>query len=163
MKIFLLSALLFFMFACKPYGFVRVYKIGDNSALKKAEQLSANKEYEKAIEAYKQHIQERLKIKNRPDWEDPNFYYILIGDLYLAKESVGEALEAYDRAEKSGIDRMLVSDRYRSVALWYEQRKELDKALEILNRYRDRDQLLFDATSDRIAKEIVSRDAEKTE
>lgn len=129
-----------------------------NEHLKEAERLSREKKYDQAVAEYRRHIESRLKVKNRAEWENPYFYLILIGDVYLSAERVGEALESYEEAEKQGISTLLCADRYRSVARWYEERGDLDRALEVLKKYRDRDPLIFDSILDRVSREITSKE-----
>ncbi len=124
--------------------------------LRNAERYTREKEYEKAIQSYTMHMQERLDLKEKPEWENPYFYWLLIGDLYLKSENVKEALKAYELAENEKVSPGLISDRYRYVAHWYAERDKYDEAIEILTKYRDRDDLLFDLTRDRIARDMVS-------
>ena len=126
--------------------------------LQKAEELSREGDLPGAIEEYNQHIQDRLAQEHRPDWENPYFYELLIGDLYLRSDDFDLALKSYERAESQGIDKSLVADRYRLVAARYEQLEEYEAALTILTKYRDRDPLLFDLVSDRVARAIVQKE-----
>lgn len=48
--------------------------------------------------------------------------------------------------------------RIRSVARWYDQHDKLEDAIALSTKYRDRDELLFDAMLDRISKELVRRE-----
>lgn len=123
----------------------------------KAEEYTRREDYDQAIEAYRRHIAERLAIKDRPEWENPNFYLLLIGDIELARGQYDAALAAYQQAEDAGVERITVSDRYRYVASWYERNGELESAIAVLQQYRDRDPLLFDLVLDRLGKEIVRR------
>jgi len=129
--------------ACSQYG---------SDRLREAEQLTREGKYEEAIAAYRTHMDSRLAIQNRPEWENPYFYLVLIGDVYLGKGDVVNALSSYEEAEKNGVHQSLISDRYRSVAGWYEENNELQKAFDILTKYRSRDTLLFDSMLDRIAR-----------
>ena len=123
--------------------------------IKYAEELASQGQYEEAISEYRAHMEERLAVKNRPEWENPYFYLLLIGDAYLAKGDATEALSSYEDAEKNGVHASLVSDRYRSVATWYEGKGELQKAFDALKKYRSRDTLLFDSMLDRIARTLT--------
>jgi KDO2-lipid IV(A) lauroyltransferase len=124
--------------------------------LSRAEEYSRQGETDKAIEAYNDHIAERIEDEKRPEWENPYFYELIIGDLYLREGKVAEALLSYERAENNKVDLVLVSDRYRYVASWYEKSGDLLNAMEVLKKYRERDSLLFDAMLDRLAKELVA-------
>ena len=131
--------------------------------LKNAEQYSRQQNYDKAIEEYRAHIADRLHVHNRPEWENPYFYLILIGDLQLLQEKPEEALKSYNEAEADGVDTSLVSDRYRSLAHWYETRGNFEKAVEILKIRREQDPILFDAMLDRVSKEIVHEEDAQSE
>lgn len=122
------------------------------SKLQKAEELSRQKKYDQAISVYHEHMNERLALKDRPEWENPYFYYILIGDIELGTDKPEDALKSYVEADQKGVDDYLVADRFRSVARWYEDKGELDKAIELLLAHRDKDPLLFEAMLDRLNK-----------
>lgn len=146
---------LFYTTGCISLG---LGKLGEPDYLRDAEELLRQGQNAQAISKYEQHIKYRLALETRPQWENPYFYYLLIGDIYLRDSNVDKALESYETAENNRVESVLVSDRYRYVANWYEQKGEADNALKILERYQDRDPLLFDAMMDRIAKEIVARE-----
>lgn len=128
------------------------------SKLQKAEELSRQKRYADAIVAYHEHMNERLAIRNRPEWENPYFYLILIGDIELGTDKPEDALNSYLEADQKEVDKYLVSDRIRSVARWYEEKNEYDKALQVLIKHREKDPLLFDAMLDRINKAKTARE-----
>lgn len=132
-----------------------VLSVGGAYKLREAEEYLRQERYDDAISAYQAHMEERLKLRNRPDWENPYFYYLLIGDIELGRDRVDDALHAYQLAEQHHIHRSLISDRYRYVANWYEKHGEYEKALELLTQHRELDPLLFDATLDRIAKALI--------
>ena len=124
----------------------------------KADEHVKNKNYQRAIEEYWKHIAERLAIRDRPEWENPYLYLLDIGDIHLEQGDVAEALRHYELAEEKEVKQRYVNDRYRYIARWYEQHGELEKALEHLKLYRDKDPLLFDLMLDRIAKLILERE-----
>ncbi|MCO6431718.1 MAG: hypothetical protein J5J00_12745 [Deltaproteobacteria bacterium] len=134
---------------------VNTFALGGYYRLQEAEELTRQGRFDDAIEAYKSHMQARLRIAKRPEWENPYFYYLLIGDLELARGNDGEAIGAYQEAFDNGIHRGLISDRYRYVANWYEEKGDLEKAYDLLKLHRELDPLLFDAMLDRISKEII--------
>ncbi|RMG43012.1 MAG: hypothetical protein D6719_04830 [Candidatus Dadabacteria bacterium] len=144
-KIFVLYVLLLALNSCAGSYF---------KYLRQAEEYSRKKEYSKAIEAYKKHIKYRLAQEERPKWENPYFYYLIIGDIYLGMNKPKKAIKAYSKAEKKGVDAGLVADRYRLVARWYEKQNKLEEAFDLLLKNRERDSLLFDIMLDRIAKKI---------
>lgn len=126
--------------------------------LRKAEEYSRQGDYDQAIDAYRRHIQERLEVQPRPEWENPYFYLVLIGDIELGRDRPAEALSAYQEAEKRGVDMYLIADRIRSLAGWYEKNDQLDAAIGLLNNYRDKDSLMIDAMLDRLSKELTRRE-----
>jgi len=124
-------------------------------ALNRADELTVEGRYDDAIAAYQEHIQDRLGDGNRPEWENPYFYLLNIGDIELKRDNPEKALARYEEAEQRGVALSLVADRYRAVATWHEERHELQKALEVLNTYRLKDPLIFDSMLDRIARELT--------
>ncbi len=140
---------------CRVGGSWGVFRWGQYRYVEQAEELLRQEKFEEASEAYRKHVEERLAVKNRPQWENPYFYYLIIGDIKLRANKVTEAIAAYEFAEKQKVEPQLVSDRYRYVAQWYEKKGDLKSAMAILTKYRDRDPLLFDAVLDRIAKDLT--------
>lgn len=129
--------------------------------LESAEGLAREERYEDAIEVYRRHIDHRLAVRDRPDWENPYLYYLTIGDLELKMGDPTRALESYEAAEREQVDQNLVADRYRLVARYYEEQNNREEAIRVLTRYRDRDPLLFDGMMDRISKDMI-REEEAT-
>lgn len=153
--------ILLFATSCKPYFFADTFSFGQSRHLRRAEEYLRQEEYDKAIEKYKDHIEYRLEMDDRPDWENPYFYYLLIGDIELRRDKLKEALTSYNYAEEKGVEKNLVSDRYRYVASYYEKKGNLKAAIVILKTYRDRDPLLFDSMLDRLAKELTDQEDHK--
>lgn len=141
----------------------RLFANPDALHLQKAEELSRQGQYDAAIEEYQAHMRYRLRLKDRPEWENPYFYLILIGDLELGRGKPDAALRTYVEAEEAGVDTNLISDRYRSLARWYEEKGELERAVDILKTRREKDPILIDAMLDRISKAIVAREANREE
>lgn len=129
-------------------------------SLERAERLLREEKYDQAIATYRDHMDRRLSVTGRPEWENPYFYLLLIGDVHLGREEVARALECYDEAARQGIHSSLISDRYRSVARHYEEKQQLKEAFELLRRHRELDTLLFDAMLDRIGKSITEQENE---
>lgn len=103
-------------------------------------------------------MDERLEVRDRPEWENPYFYLILIGDIQLGQGDPIAARQSYDDAEKAGVDVALISDRYRSLAVWYEKQNRLKEAVEILKSRRDKDPLIFDSILDRVLKALTAQE-----
>jgi tetratricopeptide (TPR) repeat protein len=118
--------------------------------------LSEEGQFEEAIEIYRRHIQERQSVTDRPDWENPHFYLLQIADLQLQMSQPDKALQTCAEAEQAGVDPALVADRYRTIANWYEERRDMQAAFDILKRYRDRDPLLFEAMLDRVGRALTA-------
>jgi len=131
------------------------FKFGPYRNAEQAEEFLRQGKFDDACESYRKHVEDRLANKDRPEWENPYFYYLIIGDIKLRDGKVKEALAAYEFAESKKIDSQLVSDRYRYVAQWYEKKGDFRNAMAILQKYQDRDPLLFDAVLDRVAKELT--------
>ena len=154
-KLMLLTALITNLLACRPFFFGGKYKFGETKHLQEVEEALREDRFNDAIAAYQAHIEDRLAEDDRPAWENPYFYYLLIGDIELRRGEVDKALKAYELAESNGVADELVADRYRSVGRWYEEKQELQSAIEVLSRYKDRDPLLIEAILDRLAKELT--------
>jgi tetratricopeptide (TPR) repeat protein len=135
------------------------FSMGDSARLREADELATQEKWDEAIEAYQEHIQERLEVSDRPDWENPYFYLLTIGDVELKRGEPTKALQRYEEAEKQGVASSLVSDRYRAVAAWYEEHGNLDEAIKVLTTYRERDSLIFDAMLDRLARKLTQQEA----
>jgi tetratricopeptide (TPR) repeat protein len=111
--------------------------------------------YDEALESYRLHRDERLAVADRPEWENPHFYTLLMGDVELRRGNPESALKLYTQADQEHLSSSLVTDRYRAVAAWYLESQRFDEALEILKRHRGRDPLLFDAMLDKVAKRMT--------
>lgn len=138
--------------SCVPFWRGQVYH------LQRAEELARQNKMDEAIDEYRLHMRERLALNDRPQWENPYLYLLLIGDLYLAKADLSKAQESYSLAELNKVDAHLISDRFRALASWHEKRGDLEAAIAVLTTHRQRDPLLFDAMLDRISKELVKRE-----
>ncbi len=128
--------------------------------LERAEELTRQNDLDGAISEYQAHMTYRLSLEKRPNWENPYFYLLLVGDLKLKQAKPEEALKFYAEAQDKGIDKSLISDRYRMVGYWYEEQGDLQKALEFLERNKELDPMLFNPALDRIAKAIVEKERE---
>lgn len=131
------------------------FHAGDDSSRAKADRHLKEKKYEEAIAEYQAHIEARLAVRDRPAWENPYLYLLDIGDVYLEQGNVDEALRQYEAAEAHGVKQGYVNDRYRQIANWYESRGEYEKALHHLEKYREKDAVIFDMMLDRVARKAV--------
>ena len=127
-------------------------------SLAKQAQLKAEEgNFEEAIILYQKHIEERLDTKDRENWENPHFYRIIIGDLYLKQGNFDKALQSYVEGIKNGVDLPLFLDRIRSLASTLEQSGELEKALNLLSEYVKDDPTLINEALDRISKKLLKK------
>ena len=53
-----------------------------------------------------------------------------------------------------------IIDRYRKIFHFYEERGELEQAIDFLTENKAMDELLFDAEIDRLHKKLVTKDIE---
>lgn len=135
------------------------FSMGGSERLREAESLSQEQKWDEAIAAYQEHIQDRLAVSDRPEWENPYFYLLTIGDIELGRGEPTKALQSYEEAEKQGVASPLVADRYRAVAAWYEDHGKLNEAINVLTKYREKDSLIFDAMLDRVARKLTEQEA----
>lgn len=124
--------------------------------LARAERSTSAGDYETAIKAYEKHMHLRRLSATRAEWENPSFYFLLIGDLYLRMDRDENAREAYLSALTDGVEERLVIDRLRGLADWYAQKKRYDEALEVLETHRALDPILMNVSLDRIARESLA-------
>ncbi|HMO02016.1 MAG TPA: lysophospholipid acyltransferase family protein [Oligoflexia bacterium] len=134
---------------------------GNPNNLKLAEEYAAKKEWSKAIRHYYAHINDRNLVKNRPDWENPYFYLIAIGDIHLEEKKYKLALDRYLEAEAKGIPQTLVTDRIRLIAAKLKDDGALKDAFEHLKKFKDRDSLIFDGLLDSLAKQITQTEEQE--
>ena len=156
-----LLCLTFAFFSCNV--FVKTFSIPidtDNLPQKAELELKAGNKDE-AIKLYRQHIQNRLADKTRKEWENPYFYNLLIGDIYLERttdntDDVSLALKYYLEARDKNVETSLISDRLRKTAEWFEIKGDLNTAIKILEDNKEVDPLLFDVVLDRLAKKMLA-------
>lgn len=130
---------------------------GSNSRVL-ATKYTKEKKYEEAIQEYRNHIQDRLSIADRPEWENPYIYLLDIGDIYLEQGNVDDALATYKEASEHEVKKCYIADRYRYVANWYANKGEIQAALKLLEEHREEDPLLFDLMLDRLARQLVEEE-----
>lgn len=150
--VYTLSLLLFLVGGC-------VSTFGPSHA-QRAAQLRQQGKYEESIEQYRLHMEQRKNDPNRPQDENPSFYELLIGDVFLDAGNPKEAEESYLRASSQNVHGDLVNFKFRHLGQWYESQGNLGKAIEILKKYRDRDPLMFDYDIDRLHKAMLKQEDE---
>jgi tetratricopeptide (TPR) repeat protein len=133
--------------------------VGSSSDLiAKADSDLEHGRYEEALEGYRRHRDDRLGDSDRPEWENPHFYTLLMGDVELRRGDPEAALALYTQADQERLSSSLVTDRYRALAAWHLEHGQFEKALGVLKTHRARDPLLFDAMLDRVAKEMTRQE-----
>ena len=70
------------------------------SHLHQAEEHLEAERFQEAIKEYEAHMNDRLTLTNRPDWENPYFYLLAIGDAHCKEGDPNAALKSYQKAEK---------------------------------------------------------------
>lgn len=128
---------------------------GNNGSLQFAETLANEGKYDEAISVYRKRMDSRLALKNRPQDENPYFYLILIGDIEVRRGDPEAALSLYEEASTRGVDKRQIGDRYRQMATYYAEKKDYEKAMEVLKKHREEDPLLFDSMLDRFARALI--------
>lgn len=123
-----------------------------NSLLSRADAALENKEYDEAITLYKEHIESRLDNPLRSSWENPYFYLIVIGDVYIEKKEPKKAEITFLKAEKKGVKKPLINDRLLKLASYYEKNHQFSEAIELLDKNIDRDPILFEGYLDKISR-----------
>lgn len=127
------------------------------TALESADDARKSGKFEEAIILYRQHLQQRVDARWKIQNENPYFWLLTIGDVYLESENPLKAKETYDQARLHNVDRPLLVDRYLTLATWYKKHGDVLKAIAVLKEYRPLDTLLFNGELDTISKELVAQ------
>lgn len=133
----------------------------DPSHAQLAEDLRAEGKWAEAIVEYRKHIEMRQNDPRKPARENPQFYLIYISDCYRQLGDPVAAEAALSTALQSGVEPALIVDRVKTLAQWHEQRAEYDAALELLQRYRQLDDLAIDIETDRIHRKSVEAEEQR--
>ena len=155
----LLTLLLLFPLAlssCILLGFER-----RPSYAKLGSQLRCEKRYDEAVERYREHIEARLEDSRREPDENPYFYLIIIGDIYLEQGNTEKAMESFIEAKQKEVELALVADRVRRAAQVLRSQKKLREAVSLLKEFRELDDFGFDLDLDELLKEIVALEDKK--
>lgn len=124
----------------------------------RAQDLRNEHEVDEAVKEYHLHIEQRLATANRPEWENPYFYYLLIGDTYLENDQPQEAKDAYLTAYHEKVNEHFIVDRLVQLANWYLKHRQDEAGISLLRQYRELDPLLIDNEIDQMHKKIVSEE-----
>lgn len=143
----------FFLIFLGSCGIIRFAKRPSHARL--AAQYRGEKRYEEAIREYQEHIASRLGDSRREPEENPYFYLILVGDIYLEQANTARALESYLEAKSKDVEPQLIVDRIRRVGRAFHDAKKYREAIELLKKYRALDEFGFDLDIDENLKEIV--------
>lgn len=118
-------------------------------------------QFNAAIEEYEKHIKARLRDPNRLPDENPYFYYVIIGNIYLELKDPVSALTAYKKAEENSVEQDLVLDGILRIARYYEADQHYEEAIALLTQYRPLDELIVDGDIDRIHRKYIESLDEK--
>jgi tetratricopeptide (TPR) repeat protein len=121
-----------------------------------AEQLRAEKKYSAAIQEYERHISVRLSAPGRDPGENPYFYKLLIGDVYLESGDFGSAETSYLEALNNGVDKEFVASKMRGISGKLSEQGKAEDAMSLLRKHRDLDPLMSDLEIDRIFKTTLT-------
>ncbi len=127
--------------------------------LEKAEEAEKANQYNVAIENYKKHIEFRNNDR-KPPKENPYFYLLMIGDLYLKNEEPIKAKDTYLEAIDKEVSKALCAERIRNIAKYYSEKNDYEKAFETLEEHRELDPLLFDLDKDNLHKTYITTNQE---
>jgi tetratricopeptide (TPR) repeat protein len=139
------------------------FSFGDRpSHARAAAQLRSEKKYDQAISEYEQHISARLSDSRREPEENPYFYLILIGDIYLEQGKIDAALDKFIEAKEKEVEIPLVVDRIRRVGKTLHDQGKFREAVDLLQKYRGLDEFVFDLDIDENLKAIVKEEDGKS-
>ncbi len=126
------------------------------SEAKKAESLSSVGKYLEAIQHYKKHIENRFRDSRRLPNENPRFYNLYIGDLYIKLDRPAEAEEQYALALREEVDSKLVADRVIRLSRYFVTKGRYAQAIALLRKNRELDPDAFDSEIDETHKKSVA-------
>jgi tetratricopeptide (TPR) repeat protein len=132
------------------------------ATLAEADKLREEGKYDKAILAYKAHVDSRENAYFKSK-DNPYFYYLIIGDTYLEKDDADNAEKSYELASSKGVEKKLIADRWLNFARWLKDKKEFERAYMLLLKHRNLDPLLFDGLLDEVSRELVQDEIKRSE
>lgn len=121
-----------------------------------AELALTENQYQQAIDLYLEHIDQRRKDPGKEEWENPSFYYLLIGDIYLKEKDWNNALAYYKKADNDHVDHLLFLDRMRLLGAFLEEQKQYNEALKLLTPLAKEDPVLINEILDRVSKKSIN-------
>lgn len=124
------------------------------TTLHQASQLEKDGKIMESISMYEKHIHEREK-SDREEWENPQFYRLIIADLKASLNDIDGALHEIKSADDAHVDPQLILDRVRKIAIKIAENGDTHRAIELLDNYRTINEVLVDATIDRIARKFI--------
>jgi tetratricopeptide (TPR) repeat protein len=155
MKPFFRSSSILILLVCVPLSACFLFT-KQRTTLEQADYFKERGDYKQAIMLYSEHLRDRLVNPLRPKNENPYFYLLLIGDVYLEDSNPIMAQQKYELAWQHNVSRELIADRFLTLATWYEKQGAYNKAIKILEQYRELDTLLYNAFLDKINKKITA-------
>ncbi len=122
------------------------------SLLNKAELAFEENNYAEAVLLYDKHREERQNTKDRPSWENPSFYHLVVVESLLKLNKPEEAEARILLGIKEGVDNALIVDKLRLIAEWYVKNKDLTTAIDFLDKYHHLDEEYIDGIIDGLSK-----------
>lgn len=150
-KVVIVFASILFGYGCSTGEFTDLFL---------AEQLRQSKRFDEAIKIYENKIANNSNNKE-DQGENIYFYAVIIGDLLIEQGKITEALLRFKEAEKHKVDPLIIADRIKQSARWFENHDQLENAIKVLESNREIDELTIDIELDRISRKIVERDEKK--
>jgi tetratricopeptide (TPR) repeat protein len=126
----------------------------------KVSELEEQKQFEEARAVYKKHQVYRLSRRERAEWENPYFYSLLIGDLYLKEGKATDSLTMYEEALRHKVEAHLIDDRILKLGVWYMEKGLYGEAISLLSKYQKRNPLLYESALDKASKELTKRETQ---
>ncbi len=146
--IFLISLLILFHGCASQHEYSPFY----------AKELADDGRTDEAIAVYKLHIQRRLAEEDRPSDENPYFFYLAIGDIYLKKNDLLNARIAYETALANEVSHLSLADRFKQLADALGNQNKHDEAIELLKKYQHLDPLMLPLAIDTLHRQMIAKE-----
>ncbi len=132
--------------------------------INKVKELEENGKIHEAYKVYISHIENKLdKKENNQTKYNPFFYFILIGDMYLRNKNYDAALSSYLIARSRKIKKEIIVDRIQLIAKRYIKEKKYQKAWDLLEKYKNLDELSFSYQLSELHKKMVKEEQKNSE